>query len=206
MDLWTLSGLILINGMFSARVLVQWIASERAGRCVVPVSFWWISSIGAVWGIIYSLVREEIAFVFGFGVTLVPYVRNLVIHYRLGHNPRPSAFIIPFAILLVSILLSSKWETADWIVDGEGSWFCIAVAGISIFYSRFFIQWIHSEKIRLNVMPLSFWICSLAGSMLLLVYSIHILDPVYILSYLFNSVPYMRNIFLLRSATPDPSP
>ena len=206
MDLWTLSGLILVNGTFTARVLVQWVASAREGSCVIPASYWWISTIGAVAGIFYSLIRGEIPFVIGFGLTLVPYIRNLVIHFRPGRIPQPMLLLVPVAILLVLILTWSKTLSAVWIREGEAAWFCIAMAGILIFYSRFFIQWIHSEKMRRNVMPLSFWVASIAGSMLLLVYSIHILDLVFIFSYLFNIVPYVRNILLLRPNTVNTRP
>ncbi len=108
MDLWTFSSLILVNGMFTARVLVQWIASEREGRCVIPATYWWISTIGAVSGVLYSLIRGEIPFVIGFGLTLVPYIRNLVIHFRPGRNPQPTLLLVPVAILLVLILTCSR--------------------------------------------------------------------------------------------------
>ncbi len=78
-----LSGLFLFGLvgqlMFSARFIVQWIASEKAGRSVVPHSFWWLSVAGTVTLLIYFAIRHEPIGMLGQACGLPIYLRNLVL-------------------------------------------------------------------------------------------------------------------------------
>lgn len=76
-------------------------------------------------------------------------------------------------------------------------WVALGLIGQLIFASRFVIQWIASERKGRSVIPTPFWYLSLGGSAILLVYSIHIADPVFILANLFNSFIYIRNLMLI---------
>lgn len=67
---------------FSARFVVQWLASERAGRSVVPVAFWFFSIGGGVVLLGYALYRADPVFVLGQGLGLFIYVRNLMLISR----------------------------------------------------------------------------------------------------------------------------
>ncbi|MFX3816636.1 lipid-A-disaccharide synthase N-terminal domain-containing protein, partial [Streptococcus suis] len=59
------------------RFVVQWIASEKAKRSVVPVTFWFFSLFGGVLLFIYAIVRKDPVFIAGQGLGLVVYIRNL---------------------------------------------------------------------------------------------------------------------------------
>ena len=59
------------------RFAVQWIASERAGRSVVPTAFWIFSVVGGLLLLIYSLQRKDPVFIAGQGLGLFIYLRNL---------------------------------------------------------------------------------------------------------------------------------
>jgi len=63
--------------MFSMRFVVQWIASERAGRSVVPTAFWVFSIGGGVMLLGYALYRKDPVFIIGQALGLVVYLRNL---------------------------------------------------------------------------------------------------------------------------------
>lgn len=63
--------------IFSARFLVQWAASERAGRSVVPVVFWWLSIGGAAVLLSYAIHRKDPVFVLGQSMGFAIYARNL---------------------------------------------------------------------------------------------------------------------------------
>jgi lipid-A-disaccharide synthase-like uncharacterized protein len=65
------------QALFSARFLIQWIASERSRKSVVPVLFWYFSLGGGVTLFLYSLYRQDPVFMLGQGFGLVVYVRNL---------------------------------------------------------------------------------------------------------------------------------
>ena len=67
--------------MFTARFLVQWIASERAGRSVVPLAFWYFSVFGGLILFCYALYRKDPVFVLGQSMGLFIYLRNLWLIY-----------------------------------------------------------------------------------------------------------------------------
>jgi lipid-A-disaccharide synthase-like uncharacterized protein len=70
------------NAVFFSRFFVQWWATERRGRVVVPVAFWWLSLLGSGLLLSYALYRRDSVFIFAYAFTWIPYVRNLVIHRR----------------------------------------------------------------------------------------------------------------------------
>jgi len=78
---WLVVG-FLGQGLFSARFFVQWIASERAGRSVIPVAFWFFSMAGGITLLIYALYRLDPVFITGQAMGLVIYGRNLVLIVR----------------------------------------------------------------------------------------------------------------------------
>jgi lipid-A-disaccharide synthase-like uncharacterized protein len=65
--------------VFTGRMLVQWLASERSGRSVIPVAFWWMSLGGAVMLVAYFVWRRDIVGIAGQATGLFIYARNLVL-------------------------------------------------------------------------------------------------------------------------------
>jgi lipid-A-disaccharide synthase-like uncharacterized protein len=76
-------------------------------------------------------------------------------------------------------------------------WVALGLLGQLVFASRFVIQWLASERKGRSVIPVAFWYLSLGGSAILLVYAIHIADPVFILANTLNSFIYVRNLMLI---------
>lgn len=76
-------------------------------------------------------------------------------------------------------------------------WLIIGLTGQLLFSLRFFVQWLASEREKKSIVPVSFWYFSLAGSFLLLVYSIHRQDPVFIIGQSMGFVIYIRNLMLI---------
>ena len=70
------------QAMFMMRFVVQWIASERAGRSIVPVAFWFFSVGGGTLLLIYAIVRKDPVFIAGQGLGLLIYFRNLWFIFR----------------------------------------------------------------------------------------------------------------------------
>lgn len=68
--------------LFTSRFLVQWIASERARRSLVPAAFWWLSLGGGATLLAYAVWRRDPVFILGQAVGLVVYLRNLVLIRR----------------------------------------------------------------------------------------------------------------------------
>ena len=75
-DAWVALGFIA-QAFFTMRFVVQWIASERARRSVVPVAFWFFSIGGGVLLLAYALYRRDPVFIAGQAFGLIVYCRNL---------------------------------------------------------------------------------------------------------------------------------
>ena len=73
------------QAFFSARFLVQWIASERRKQSVIPVYFWYFSVGGGLTLFLYAVHRRDPVFILGQGAGLLVYMRNL---YFIHRKPR----------------------------------------------------------------------------------------------------------------------
>lgn len=76
-------------------------------------------------------------------------------------------------------------------------WLVFGLVGQLCFTMRFVVQWIASERKKASVIPLSFWVYSLLGSLILLIYAIYRKDPVFILGQAFGFLVYIRNLQLI---------
>lgn len=73
--------------MFTGRFVIQWIASERAGRSTVPLAFWYFSIAGALILFTYAVYRQDPVFILGQSFGIVVYSRNLwLIHKEKREN------------------------------------------------------------------------------------------------------------------------
>jgi lipid-A-disaccharide synthase-like uncharacterized protein len=70
------------QALFSMRFIVQWVASERVGRSVIPVAFWFFSIGGGVLLFVYALYIRDPVFIIGQGLGLFVYLRNLYFVFR----------------------------------------------------------------------------------------------------------------------------
>jgi len=210
-DAWTVFGMGG-NLLYSARVLVQWIASERAKKSIAPRSFWWISLIACFILIIYSIERSidermrdkppPLPLLVGYIITLVPYFRNLLLSYNVKRRWHIASYVLAFFIFLICLGLLLKIQ-APMI---RSRWFIVGAAGSLIWNMRFLWQWVHAERVKKSVFPISFWYLSFLGWILNILYSLVMQDLVYILGFVFNIVPITRNIMLSRKHAPDREP
>ncbi len=69
----------LAQGIFATRFIIQWIASERAGRSYVPVAFWLVSLAGGIMLTAYAIYRRDPVFIVGQASGLIVYTRNLML-------------------------------------------------------------------------------------------------------------------------------
>lgn len=75
-DFWIILGFVA-QFMFMMRFVIQWIASERVGRSIVPVAFWFFSIAGGSLLLIYAIQRQDPVFIAGQGLGLLIYFRNI---------------------------------------------------------------------------------------------------------------------------------
>ncbi len=79
----------------------------------------------------------------------------------------------------------------------ERIWLAVGLGGQAIFFTRFLVQWIVSERQKRSVIPMAFWYLSLGGGLILLAYAIHRRDPVFILGQSAGALIYLRNIYFV---------
>jgi lipid-A-disaccharide synthase-like uncharacterized protein len=81
LDAWAIVGLVA-QIAFASRFIVQWIASERRGESIIPISFWYLSLIGTSGLLLYAIVRADPVFILGQSFGSIIYTRNLMLIYR----------------------------------------------------------------------------------------------------------------------------
>jgi len=77
-------------------------------------------------------------------------------------------------------------------------WLGVGFLGQFVFFMRFVVQWIATERARRTVVPMLFWHLSLAGTVLVLAYACYKIDPVFMLAYSLNIFIYVRNVIIAR--------
>ena len=82
----------------------------------------------------------------------------------------------------------------------ETIWVCIGFLGQGLFFGRWLVQWIASERTAESRVPISFWYMSLIGGLITLTYAIYRMDPVFISGQALGSVVYVRNLVLIHRA------
>ena len=80
-DFWLAFG-VIAQVLFGLRFIVQWIASERAGRSVMPLTFWFFSMGGGVLTLIYGLARRDGVIIIGQALSILIYIRNLMLIFK----------------------------------------------------------------------------------------------------------------------------
>jgi len=72
----------LAQGLFSARFLIQWIASERVKKSIIPIYFWYFSLAGGSLLLAYAIHRRDPVFILGQATGLIIYLRNLYLIFK----------------------------------------------------------------------------------------------------------------------------
>lgn len=193
----------LAQGFFSARILVQWIMSERARRVLSPSVFWILSVAGAYLLCIYGWLRDDFAIVSGQFISYYVYLWNLRINDIWPKVP----------VVLRVILLLTPAVSVSMVAGNSGVfaarflhntdiplWLLIfGVSGQVLFTLRFIYQWLYSRRAGKSCLPAGFWVISLAGSLCILAYGFVRLDPVLIVGQSFGLTAYTRNLILIKN-------
>lgn len=187
--------------LFSSRLVVQWITSERQKKVITPTLFWSLSLFASFLLFIYGYLREDFAIMLGQGLTYFIYIRNLQLQGQWVKFPRLIRiflFIVP--VLITIFYFNNNAIDRDILFKNEAIPLWLLVLGIIsqvVFTFRFVYQWIYSEYKKESLLPLGFWILSLSGSLLILTYAIFRRDPVLFLGHGLGMIIYTRNIYLI---------
>src|SRR5580765_3774788 len=98
-------------------------------------------------------------------------------------------------------LTSFLWHDGKFFGIEWHFWKVVGWLGNLLFFSRFLVQWYHSEKRKQVVIPVMFWWLSLGGSSLLFAYALYKRDSVFLFAYAFTWIPCVRNLVIHRRET-----
>lgn len=188
--------------LFSGRLLAQWLLSEKQKKVVTPSLFWKLSLVASFLLFVYGWLRDDFAIMLGQTLTYFIYIRNLQLQGQWQKSPLVlRLFLLLFPVLIVIYSYNNNQYDLDDLFKNDAIplWLLLlgSVAQI-IFTFRFIYQWIYSENKKTSSLPFGFWMLSLIGSALILVYAIFREDPVLFVGHLFGSIVYTRNLILIK--------
>lgn len=186
--------------LFSARLLLQWIQSEKVKKVLTPRLFWQLSLIASFLLFVYGWIRDDFAIMLGQSLTYFIYIRNMQLQGSWKKLPKfLRIFLILFPFIIAIYSFNNNQIDIERLFRNENIpvnlllWGSI---GQIIFTFRFVYQWIYSERRKESSLPLGFWLLSITGSIMILSYAIIRKDPVLFFGQSFGFVVYLRNIII----------
>ncbi|MBP5505934.1 MAG: lipid-A-disaccharide synthase N-terminal domain-containing protein [Bacteroidales bacterium] len=193
----------LAQGLFSARMIVQWLISEKQHKVTSPTIYWVLSLVASLLFFLYGWLREDFAIMLGQVISYYIYIWNLKAKGVWQAMQRPVS--IPLLSVLTLLPLAGiaymvfDADAAARIFHNEGipAWLIVfGCAGQVIFTFRFIYQFLYSRARGESVLPKGFWIISLAGSAVIVAYGFIRHDWVLCLGQSVGFITYSRNLYL----------
>ena len=188
------------QALFSGRLLIQWIVSERSRQIVTPGIFWKLSLLASFLLFVYGYLRDDLAIMLGQTLTYFIYIRNL--HLKGDWQRSPfwfRAFLLVFPIAIVTYGYNNGEYDIYQLLNNEDIPLWLLWLGLIaqvIFTFRFVYQWLYSEREKESQLPMGFWVLSVVGASLILLYAVFRRDPVLLIGHGAGTIIYVRNIML----------
>lgn len=197
---WTYAIGFIAQLLFSARLLYQWIVTERAKKVISPPAFWILSILGSFLLFIYGVLRDDFAIILGQYISYYIYLWNLNMQglwKMISVIVKVVLVATPIAVTIIMLRDLSAFNTVFFQNKDIPLWLLIfGSAGQIIFSLRFIYQFIYSASHKESTLPAGFWIISLIGSFTIIAYAVFRLDPVLLLGQSFGFVAYIRNLVI----------
>jgi lipid-A-disaccharide synthase-like uncharacterized protein len=192
------------QAIFGLRIVVQWLHAEKKGQVVSPSLFWNLSLAGSTLFLVYGIIRHDLVIICGQLLSYFIYIRNIQLKKDWNSFPpwlRSILIAIPgLAILLLAISPPQNLFPQN-LFQSSNIFFVLGIIGQALLNIRFIYQLYHSERHKQSILPAGFWWMSMAGSLLMITYSVYRLDPVLLLAQGLAIVPYVRNIVISKRAS-----
>lgn len=186
--------------LFSGRLFIQWIVSEKNKRVITPSIFWKLSLLASFLLFVYGYLREDFAIMLGQTLTYFIYIRNLQLQGEWQKSPKwLQWFLLIFPALIVVYAYNNGQYDLNKLLKNEDIPYWLLTLGIVsqvVFTFRFIYQWMYSEKTKTSQLPVGFWRLSVLGASLILTYAIFRKDPVLLVGHCAGLIIYIRNIFI----------
>ena len=143
--------------LFSLRLIVQWLFSEKENKIVAPTFFWIVSLIASILFFIYGYLRNDFAIMLGQFITYYIYIRNLQLQNQWNRLRKGIQIVFinfPLIVLLITFLRGEFDFSQLFNQDFIPIWLlALGIVSQLIFTLRFIFQWIISEKNKLSQLP-----------------------------------------------------
>ena len=188
--------------LFFTRTLLQWILSERARKVLSPTIYWVLSIVASYLFCIYGWFRNDFAILLGQFISYYIYIWNL------NENGVWNKIPVVFKALLILtpicavgfVLRNCNYFISNFLTNMNIPLWQVILGSLGqiIFTLRFVYQWIYSMRRNESLLPIGFWIISLTGSGIIVIYGLIRLDPILILGQSVGFIAYTRNIAIYR--------
>lgn len=186
--------------LFSTRLLLQWLISEKNRQVKSPAVYWILSLIAAALLSLYGWYRQDFSIILGQLITYYIYVWNLYeknIWQHWHFLVRWMLVALPVVVFLMALgdaeaFFSSLFRNPE-VSTGL---LIFGSLGQVVFTLRFIYQLIYSYRRHESILPVGFWWLSLLGSSTIMAYGLYRSDPVLILGQSCGWLIYIRNIWL----------
>lgn len=173
----TLIGL-LAQVFYTARILVQWIRSEKSRRIESPLLFWVFSIIGSTLLFVYGWLRHDFSIIFGEFLSFYIYLWNLRTKGLADMLRIPSwlmraLYLIP-VVCIAYVANDFPNFTRDFLRNEDVPVYALVWGSLGqfIYKMRFVYQWYYSHKRKESLLPLRFWYIAVTGSLMIICYGI----------------------------------
>ena len=202
-NVWIYAVGFVAQGLFAARMLVQWFRSEKAHKVVNPTVFWILSLCGSLLFLLYGWLRNDFALMLGQFIGYYVYIWNLGAKGVWARTGAWQPVIIGLLVLspvAVGVHMGLHWpEVSATLFHNDAiprKLLIFGSVGQIIFSLRFLYQGIYSARRKSSLLPLGFWLISIVGATIILVYGILRRDPVVVVAEICGLVTYIRNLML----------
>jgi lipid-A-disaccharide synthase-like uncharacterized protein len=193
------------QGLFSARILVQWLMSEKQKKVVNPTIFWVLSLVASIVYFVYAYLRSDFSIMLGLFISYFIYLWNMGmkgVWKKLPDAARISivSALVALPFVAVSVLfLRDPSAAVDTLFKNElipGWMIVMGTVGQLVFTVRFIYQFIYSHKRNESLLPVGFWIIGIIGATILVTYGALRHDWVLLIGQAFGWVTYVRNLMI----------
>ncbi|MBR0533162.1 MAG: lipid-A-disaccharide synthase N-terminal domain-containing protein [Bacteroidales bacterium] len=193
------------QGLFSARILVQWLMSEKRRKVVNPTIFWVLSLIASIVYFVYAYLRNDFSIMLGLFISYFIYLWNMGmkgVWKKLPEAvrvPLVSVLVaLPFVAVSVLFLRDPQSAVANLFRNDliPGWMIVMGTVGQLVFTVRFIYQFFYSRKRNESLLPVGFWIIGIVGGTILVTYGALRHDWVLLVGQAFGLVTYIRNLMI----------
>lgn len=188
--------------LFFSRTLLQWILSERAGKVLSPTIYWVISIVASYLFCIYGWFRNDFSILLGQVISYYIYVWNLQANgvWAKMHGALKMPILLTPIVAIGFVLNNGGYFVENFLSHPKIPIWLVVFGSLGqvIFTLRFVYQWIYSVRRHESLLPLGFWVISLVGSGIIVMYGLIRRDPILIMGQSVGFIAYTRNIILYR--------